>query len=134
MTRLNKQEVFDKVASHLLTQWEQSIHTDPETGNTECVYRGDEGLMCAAGCIIPDNIYDAETMEGKVWGYITDTWFEELNVLMDVEGTKDMVTDMQTLHDREKDPNVWPERLLGIAQRHGVEYKGFDFYRGENNG
>ena len=47
------QEIFDKVAVHLLTQQERS-----ETCGG-CAYRGERGLMCAVGCLIPDELYDS---------------------------------------------------------------------------
>ena len=50
---MNSQEIFDKVAVHLLTQ-PRSL-----TGNGGgCMYRGDNGTKCAVGCLIPDNEYD----------------------------------------------------------------------------
>ncbi len=43
------QEVYSQVRKHLLTQKMKSI----EEGKG-CVYRGPDGLMCAAGCLISD--------------------------------------------------------------------------------
>jgi hypothetical protein len=44
------QEVFDQVATHLLTQRQRS------TTKGNCAYRGDDGLKCAAGCLLgPDD-------------------------------------------------------------------------------
>jgi len=54
---MDKQEVFDKVATHLLTQMVRSADEDG------CLYRGPNGLKCAIGCLIPDDKYDSG-MEG----------------------------------------------------------------------
>lgn len=53
-------EAFDKVSKHLLSQKEKSIQ---ETiVGFRCAYRGDNGLKCAIGCLIPDELYH-EDME-----------------------------------------------------------------------
>lgn len=54
------QEVFDQVAIHLLTQKKESIL------DYRCMYRAGE-LMCAAGCLIGENEYNAEKMENFNW-------------------------------------------------------------------
>jgi hypothetical protein len=47
-----KQELFDYITTFLFKQGEPSVDGD---GN--CAYRGNGGLMCAFGCVIPDSIY-----------------------------------------------------------------------------
>lgn len=42
MAKLTEQQIFDKVATHLLTQMERSVD---ECG--DCRYRGMNGKMCA---------------------------------------------------------------------------------------
>ena len=54
------QEVFDQVATHLLTQNERSLD------GASCSYRNCDGLKCAAGCLISDDEYDNQ-MEGIDW-------------------------------------------------------------------
>ena len=48
------QAVFDKVVKHLLTQKRRS---ESKRG---CAYRGEDGAMCAVGCLISDKAYDPE--------------------------------------------------------------------------
>ncbi len=60
MNDMTPQEIFDKVVNHLRAQGEQS--RGGMTGG--CAYRGRGGMMCAAGCLIPDSEYASE-MEGK---------------------------------------------------------------------
>jgi hypothetical protein len=50
---MNAQEIFDKVVTHLRTQGKQAKNT-----SDDCVYRRPNGLMCAVGCLIPDELYD----------------------------------------------------------------------------
>lgn len=56
---MNIQEIYDKVARHLLTQRAPSLSEEAEG----CAYRGDNGLMCAVGCLISDNHYSKD-LEG----------------------------------------------------------------------
>ncbi len=55
---MNKQEVFDKVANHLLTQNRKAINTGNLSPYVKCVYRTKDGRKCAIGCLIPDDQYD----------------------------------------------------------------------------
>ena len=48
---LTHQEIFDKVADHLFTQKCKC------TKDNVCLYRGDDGTKCAAGCLITDEEY-----------------------------------------------------------------------------
>jgi hypothetical protein len=54
---MTDQEMFDKVATHLLTQ---KIRAHDGSG---CKYRTLEGLRCAAGCLLPDWV-DTKAFEG----------------------------------------------------------------------
>jgi|ERR1043166_3582484 hypothetical protein len=57
---MTDQETFDKVARHLLTQKERSMCLN----NTNCAYRGVDGLKCAVGALIPDELYTPD-LEGQ---------------------------------------------------------------------
>lgn len=50
---MNAQEIFDKVATHLIQQGEPAMNS-----NGDCVYRNDQGLKCAVGCLIPEDKYE----------------------------------------------------------------------------
>ena len=62
-----KQEIYDIVINHLRAQGAKSLITKlDEEGNLIpdlCAYRGDGGMKCAAGILIPDDVY-SEKMEG----------------------------------------------------------------------
>lgn len=51
------QETFDRVAKHLLKQNKKSVN------GTQCMYRSSDGLQCALGCLIPDELY-VPSLEG----------------------------------------------------------------------
>lgn len=56
---MTDQELFDKVAIHLLTQNKKAELMS--TG--QCAYRGMDGTKCAAGCLILDQYYTSR-LEG----------------------------------------------------------------------
>ncbi|MDX9668749.1 hypothetical protein [Pseudomonas sp. P8_250] len=43
----------EKVEQHLIKQKARAVDMD----NTACMYRDELGRMCAAGCLIPDDLY-----------------------------------------------------------------------------
>jgi len=53
------EEVSQKIADHLTRQKAVSKNIDEH-----CKYRGDNGLMCAVGCLITDTEYNS-TIEGQ---------------------------------------------------------------------
>ena len=57
---MEPQQIFNKVATHLLKQNKRSI----DKGTDVCLYRGPNGTKCAVGVLIPDSLY-LKTMEGR---------------------------------------------------------------------
>lgn len=66
MTNFNmtQQEIFDTVKKHLLTQTKPAKDVDES-----CLYRTDDGLKCAVGCLIPDEMY-FDQMEHRSVDYL----------------------------------------------------------------
>jgi hypothetical protein len=54
---MNAQEVFDTVCRHLYAQGKPAIMNRPQDVHPSCAYRGDNGTMCAVGCLIPQDEY-----------------------------------------------------------------------------
>lgn len=50
---MTPQEVFNTVATHLFEQGEMAYDGSKES----CMYRTDDGLKCAVGCLVPDETY-----------------------------------------------------------------------------
>lgn len=74
------------------------------------MYRGAEGLMCAAGCLIPDDVYSAAmeyTMSHNLEFF--QDWPSE---------TKRLITDLQSLHD--SGTQSWETGFAHIADTHGL--------------
>jgi hypothetical protein len=107
-TPMTPQEIFDTVSEHLLKQGRRSIKYG------ECMYRGPRGMKCAAGAIIPDDLY-LETFESRAptSSNIIDrmpAWWAE-NI--------DLICQLQRLHDF-FDPYFWREELIMIAATHNL--------------
>lgn len=106
--KLTEQQIFDKVATHLLTQGKRSATYCDDT--YRCLYRGPDGLKCAAGCLIPDELYDP-TFEGKSWTALDRAG---LTNLVESIGHRELVRELQRCHDW-TEPYDWRERLGQIA-------------------
>jgi len=101
------QEVFDIVATHLLTQNEKSEGV--VNGEKTCMYRNSEGLMCAAGCLIEDAEYTKKS-EGDLFfmtPYSTGVGYDLRN----------LIGDLQFVHDS-SDPEDWLYNLTAVAHEH----------------
>lgn len=114
---MTQQEVFDKVATHLLKQNARSVVPESAFDSGErCMYRGDEGRMCAAGCLILDQHYTTD-LEAK-----TSISTDVRNALIASgvpAGATGLVSELQRLHD-DFSPEEWPERLAANAAEFGL--------------
>lgn len=115
-----EQQVFDQAARHLLTQKVRSVRLQPDGDNTPiyCAYRGDGGLMCAAGCFIGDDEYD-ERFEGTNW--------YEVAARNGYHAHTELMAQLQDAHDRgmrELDDlmSVLPSRLHAIARNFNLSH------------
>lgn len=144
---LTTQEVFDKVAHHLLKQKARSMISSSTGGSQLCAYRGGQGLCCAVGFLIPENLYDMN-MEGngicdistganllrKVLHdsgidvpVVVDSDSEHYDdwddcVHRDATPTLHLLKDLQELHDNQP-VEVWWARLKEVALNHGLQFK-----------
>lgn len=104
---MTNQEAFDKMVAHLRKQGAKSMQ------DTLCMYRGENGMMCAVGCLIPDSEY-SDDLEGIA---ISDM-AEKPDCL---EGfNPDMIDDMQTCHDQH-DVEKWEASFERIALRFNLK-------------
>ena len=113
MEMLTGQGIFDRVVTHLLTQNARSTETD-RFGSINCAYRGERGMACAVGCLIPDELYDC-LIEGESVGDIRIlNMLERAGISPEVE----LLSDLMGTHD-DIEVSDWPNYLNGIA----LEYK-----------
>ncbi len=110
---MTNQEIFDKVARHLLAQGELSTLCDMSTR----AYRGVDGRMCAVGCLIMDEHYDPE-LEGRT--VVSEPVLEALE-LSGVDVDYALLTKLQWCHDRVL-PALWRKHLALIASNCGLSW------------
>lgn len=116
---MTTQELFDKIANHLLTQNRKSFTDADPLRPVSCLYRHitEEGmhLSCAVGCLIDDAHYswelEGESMEcdvvrSAVQKSIGRQLYSEECALLEA---------LQTMHDTEE-PGDWPSSLKRIAR------------------
>ena len=96
-----KQKMFETMVNHLARQNSRSV----DAYNT-CMYRGEDGRMCAVGCLISDEAYDPifETTPAnysRVRKAILASGWEDYDV-----DTENFLSEMQAIHDRNE---TWEE-------------------------
>lgn len=95
---MTNQEVFNKVVDHLRKQNAKSIGRNPIRFHSDeeyCLYRGTNGLKCAAGCLIPDCIYEESFETGKFSAVMSRS--SELNVMY--QHNYHLILMLQNIHD-----------------------------------
>lgn len=110
---MNRQEIFDKVTTHLLQQNERAV-----SYIGSCSYRGIGNTMCAVGCLITDDEYMQEMEGSSVYGLYNS---ELLPAHLCPHIT--LLEQMQNIHD-----NIpvaeWPRALFGYAVNNCLTYNG----------
>lgn len=132
---MTRQEIFDKVTTHLLTQMQQAkssgkwhlARTQDVRARTLCLYRTDglKGpvLKCAVGCLIEDRFY-SETMEDESVSTLIEIYpeaFEHLGIYHQDHNMTELLCDLQNVHDS-YDPPLWENLLEMVAGDHELEF------------
>lgn len=116
-----KQETFDTVVAHLRKQAAKAIRSD-----IGCCYRSPEGLKCAAGCLIPDDLYSPNIENGKVIiGAITPRVPLQSKAVTELIASLGhnvrLVADLQDTHDY-LEVDEWEDSFRTLALKHGLTY------------
>ena len=103
---MSMSRIFYKVKKHLLKQNEISLK------DGVCVYRGEDGLTCAVGCLIPDGLYGAQMERHRVTDSIVNG---SLGSVIGLNPHKrrikiGLLRSLQHLHDAFP-PKEWPKEL-----------------------
>lgn len=124
---MNLQLMFDDVTRHLLTQKKRSVLRGREcSGADVCAYRDQDGLMCAIGSIVPDNLYKEEfensTVSSLIYTieaqHLVAHWQEKYDI-EDLNVFRNFATELQGIHD-DQDPQLWQMYLKEFAGRHDL--------------
>ena len=109
---MNYRQVFEKVKTHLLMQKAKSFVGRPET----CAYRGDNGLMCAIGCLIKDEFFDPSSNKFDLFNSRVVSMLEcSLNETLTYEDLG-FLSILQEIHDNEE-PKDWPVALDNLERQ-----------------
>lgn len=103
--RMTLQQIFNKVARHLMKQGKA------KRKQLVC----DDGTRCAIGCLLPENLHDRS---GIVLSYNN---YPQRLIEQSTRSLKKqfMLEDLLVLHDNCKE-DTWPEELLAISQEYGL--------------
>lgn len=111
---MTNQEIFDKVATHLLKQKRRALRSIKEFGFSDaCAYKTSKGLKCAVGCLIPKDKYNPK-FEG--WGVGDDKIINALNSWGISKNSAELLEDLQSIHDC-YEPKRWKELLIKLGKK-----------------
>lgn len=110
---MNPQQVFDKVALHLLTQNKKSITLG--LAGPGCAYRGAGNTSCAVGCLIKDEHYDPALEGCGIHGAaLRNAVAKSIGVDALSLEMEDMLQGLQCVHDN-RQPSGWREALREVG-------------------
>ncbi|UTS52079.1 hypothetical protein [Synechococcus phage BUCT-ZZ01] len=143
MRKRDKQRVFDKVATHLLTQRQKSTQNSK---SYRCVYKNEDGLMCAAGCLIPNTVVMNDEINSMSWNTLISrvknpnpTSYEyDILLSLNQKLPKYLLEDdaiyfvktLQDIHDQQQIYD-WKEHLQFIADEFGLDSGVLNQFEGE---
>ena len=115
---MTDQELFDRVATHLLTQNRKS-----QSLNGACQYRHYTGLKCAIGVLIPDELYRTAFEGQGIDTYARpSSWSADiLHAAGILESQVHLAKRLQDCHD-DYEPHEWVYQLKTIAIDHDLDF------------
>lgn len=117
MRKAKRQRIFDRVVEHLAQQGK------PAMTKGTCMYRTEDGLSCAVGCLIPNDKYEP-AMENQRVGAVLNAW-PALNKILGISKVSyiktadiDFLRDLQSAHDRADTGRHLADMLRLVAARY----------------
>ncbi len=115
---MTKQEVFNKVVRHLLTQNEWAMMIN-EIGVEKCMYLTPTGLKCAVGCLITDNAYHPSLENQSVSADEVQQALLRSGIVLG-DNDLSLLRVLQIIHDL-KAPYLWRHELCEAAKKYNLE-------------
>lgn len=116
MKQMSKQEIFTRVAVHLLRQKVRSVLPD----GVGCAYRGKHGTKCAIGALIPDEECTKEFLIFSNCSGVQSPAIVEILKRQGIETNNHrtwfLLRDLQVIHDAEA-PHLWEKCLQSYAHK-----------------
>ena len=112
MKKITKQDIFNTAANGLLKQGKKS------GDGFSCFYRGPNGLKCAIGMLIPDELYKAR-FEGQSAG---ESGVINVLIKIGVPNTieyANFLENLQGVHD-DYHTDKWDRELVNFAHHYGL--------------
>lgn len=128
---LTAQEIFTYVLLFLRKQGVASITSDEAT----CAYRGENGSMCAVGCLISDDEY-TPYFEGNTINALLDYGDLTSATASRLGPHALLLAELQQAHDnympwvdrpvlplaKHFEPGTWEQKMKQLAEEHNLEY------------
>jgi hypothetical protein len=120
---MTKQEIFDKVSKHLITQNRKAMDRN------ECQYLAPDSTRCAVGCLIPERLYSSR-IEGCIVSCLVTKTSQNReapytilsNILTEIgieEVNYPFLASLQNIHDYAA-PQEWKHKLTNFAEEHSL--------------
>ena len=121
---MKQQDIFNKASAHLTSMDGPSL----DDRGDSCMYRGEDGAMCAVGVFISDEHYFTDMEGGGIDGSnmrareaVALSWGQDC--LEDKQ--LDLLSDLQHAHDQGSRCEDWSDQIVWalerIARKHGLE-------------
>lgn len=112
---MDRQFVFDKITTHLLTQNERSVD------GSRCRYRDDKGRKCAIGVLILDQFYSIWLEGPGIFNSaIAESVEKSLGQALSFDD-KSFLSKLQEIHDI-YDPFHWKEKFSEFAEFYKLKF------------
>jgi hypothetical protein len=113
---MDNQEFYDKSVAHLRKQRRKALLV------TTCAYRTDDGLACAVGGVMPDDLAANVVTTGNNTTSINDLLVENRAVAAFFRGVDTrLIENMQRVHDREEISD-WEREFRWVARSFKLTY------------
>jgi hypothetical protein len=104
---MTRQEIFEKVARHLLTQNAKAVR------GIACCYRTADGKACAVGCLLTNEQAARADQEFLCVAQLARAKMVPADMVSLLEA-------LQYVHDA-REPAEWPDRLRDTAKRFNLD-------------
>jgi hypothetical protein len=118
MNQLTDQQIFDRVAKHLLKQGRRAQYDNDS--QFFCAYLNTDGFRCAVGCLFKNDEW-TNAIAIKLGGSTKRIYADgQLQTLLDFDLAHEQVellSALQVIHDRHE-PGDWKRALRNFAEKH----------------